>query len=138
MSYQDPEPVDPYGSPEAKGPAAWHAPASQDEKTWAMLCHLSALAGLVIPVGNIVAPLVVWLIKKDEMPLVDDQGKEALNFQLTIMFAMIAAGILTFLCIGALLMPVIMVLDLVFSIIACVKASNGEDYRYPLCIRLVK
>ncbi len=54
------------------------------------------------------------------------------------MFAMIAAGILSFVCIGVLLMPVIMALDIVFSIIACVKASKGEDYRYPLCIRLVK
>ena len=105
---------------------------SQNAKNLGMLCHLLGL------ITNFLGPLILWLLKKDEDTFIDSQGKEALNFQLTIMFAMIAAGILTFLCIGALLMPVIMVLDIVFSIIACVKASNGEDYRYPLCIRLVK
>ena len=105
---------------------------SQNAKNLAMLCHLLGL------ITNFLGPLILWLLKKEDDAFIDSNGKEALNFQLTIMFAMIAAGILTFLCIGALLMPVIMVLDIVFSIIACVKASNGEDYRYPLCIRLVK
>ncbi len=105
---------------------------SQDAKNLAMLCHLLGL------ITNFLGPLILWLLKKEDDAFIDSNGKEALNFQLTIMFAMIAAGILSFLCIGVLLMPVIMVLDIVFSIIACVKASKGEDYRYPLCIRLVK
>ncbi len=105
---------------------------SQDAKNLAMLCHLLGL------ITNFLGPLILWLLKKEDDAFIDSNGKEALNFQLTIMFAMIAAGILSFLCIGFLLMPVIMALDIVFSIIACVKASNGEDYRYPLCIRLVK
>ena len=105
---------------------------SQDAKNLAMLCHLLGL------ITNFLGPLILWLLKKEDDAFIDSQGKEALNFQLTVMFAMIAAGILSFLCIGVLLMPVIMVLDIVFSIIACVKASKGEDYRYPLCIRLVK
>ena len=105
---------------------------SQDAKNLAMLCHLLGL------ITNFLGPLILWLLKKEDNAFIDSNGKEALNFQLTVMFAMITAGILTFLCIGALLMPVVMVLDIVFSIIACVKASKGEDYRYPLCIRLVK
>ena len=105
---------------------------SQDAKNLAMLCHLLGL------ITNFLGPLILWLLKKDDDAFIDSNGKEALNFQLTVLFGMIASGILTFLCIGALLMPVIMVLDIVFSIIACVKASKGEDYRYPLCVRLVK
>jgi uncharacterized Tic20 family protein len=105
---------------------------SQDAKNLAMLCHLLGL------ITNFLGPLILWLLKKEDDAFIDSNGKEALNFQLTVMFAMIASGILTFVCIGVLLMPVIMVLDLVFCIIACIKASNGEDYRYPLCIRLVK
>lgn len=106
--------------------------ASQNAKNLAMLCHLLGL------ITNFLGPLILWLLKKEDDAFIDSNGKEALNFQLTVMFAMIAAGILTFLCVGALLMPLILVLDIVFSIIASVKASNGEDYRYPLCIRLVK
>ena len=49
---------------------------TQEEKTWGMIAHLSALAGFVIPFGNLIGPLIVWLIKKDTMPFVDDQGKE--------------------------------------------------------------
>jgi uncharacterized Tic20 family protein len=105
---------------------------SQNAKNMGMLCHLLGL------ITNFLGPLIIWLIKKDDDPFIDSNGKEALNFQLSVMFAMIAAGILSFVCIGALLMPVIMALDIVFSIIACIKASNGEDYKYPLCIRLVK
>ena len=118
MSYQDPEPVDPYASPEAKDPASWPPPLSQDERTWGMLCHLSAFAGYVFPFGGIVGPLVVWLIKKDEMPFVDDQGKEALNFQISVLIYAIVSFVLIFVLIGIILLCVILVLIEIYQNVA--------------------
>jgi hypothetical protein len=112
---------------------------SKDARQWAMFCHLAGLAGLLIPViGNIVAPLIIWQIKKEEHPFVDEQGKEALNFQITVLIACLAAGLLTFVCIGFLLLPAVGIVDLIFCIMACVKVNNGEHYRYPLTIRFIK
>ncbi len=110
------------------------------ETNMALLCHLLPLANYAVPIpfGNIVAALVVWLIKKDEMPFVNDQGKESLNFQITVTIAYIAAIVLCFVMVGFLLLPVIGVLHVVFAIIATVKSSNGEYYRYPICLRFVK
>jgi uncharacterized Tic20 family protein len=123
-------------------------PPSQpaDPRTWAMLCHLSALAGIIgVPLGNILGPLIVWLIKKNELPLVEVHGKRALNFQITATIALIvtavSAVILSFVCIGYLLIPVIFVIfiaDLVYTIIAAVKTSNGEDFKYPYSFEFVK
>ena len=137
MSYQDPEPVTPYESPEAKGPAPWPSPLSQDERTWGMLCHLSAFAGYVVPFGGIIGPLVVWLIKKDEMPFVDDQGKEALNFQISVAIYVIVSIVLLFLLIGFILLPAVIIFDIVMTIIAAIRANSGEAYRYPLSIRFI-
>jgi len=115
--------------------------ATMDEKearTWAMLCHLGALAGYIIPFGHIIAPLVIWLIKKDESPLVDDQGKESLNFQISLTIYAIVAGLLTLVVIGFILLIALGIFDLIFVIIAAIKANSGEKYRYPLCIRFIK
>lgn len=103
-----------------------------------MLAHLSALAGFVIPFGNIVGPLVIWLIKKDGSPFVDDQGKESLNFQITITILMIVSAILIIVIIGILLLPLVGLLSLIFIIVAAVKANGGERYRYPFALRLIK
>lgn len=136
MSYQDPKSPDvPPSQPTS----------SKDENMWAMFCHLSALAGLLIPTGNIVGPLVVWLVKKDEMPLVNDQGKESLNFQisLTIYFVIASAisGILIMAFIGIILLPIVVVgfpiFGTVMAIIAALRANEGQAYRYPLCIRFI-
>ena len=105
---------------------------SQNTKNMAMLCHLLGIFTCFI------GPLIIWLLKKDEDAFIDSQGKEALNFQITVALASIVAGALSCIVIGVFLMPVIAVLDLVFSIIACVKSSNGEDYKYPISLRLVK
>ena len=112
-------------------------------KNWAVGCHVAALAGFVgIPFGHILGPLVVWLIKKNEFPFLDAQGKEALNFQISMSIYGVAAVILIF---AAAMMPAAMMmimavglLDLVFIIVAAVKVSNGENYRYPLAIRIIK
>lgn len=107
--------------------------------TWAMLCHLASLAGFIgIPFGNILGPLILWLIKKDEAPFIDDQGKESLNFQITMTILGIGAGILIIVGIGILLLFAIGIADLVFVIIASVAANKGETYRYPFAFRLVK
>ena len=110
-----------------------------EHRTMGMLCHLLALAGLLgIPFGNIIGPLVIWLIKKDEMPFVNDQGKEALNFQITMTIAAIVAALSVMVLIGFLLLPLVLIVWLVFTIVGTVKASNGEYYRYPFALRLVK
>ena len=114
------------------------SPIPSNERTFGMLCHLSSLAGYVIPFGNFIGPLVIWLIKKEEMPFVDDQGKESLNFQITVVIALLICIPLMFVIIGIILLPIVGILALVFSIIAAIKANNGEYYRYPLTIRFIK
>jgi hypothetical protein len=110
----------------------------RDERMWGMLCHLAAFAGLVIPVaGNIVGPLIVYLVKKEEYGFVEDQGKESLNFQITVTILLFISGILIVIGIGLLLMAVIGIAALVFTIIAAIKANEGEFYRYPWSIRFL-
>jgi len=118
---------------------------TQEQKTWGMIAHLSALVGLVIPFGNILGPLVVWLIKKDTMPFVDDQGKEALNFNITLAIVlaglMIVGTVLLVIVIGFLfylLAGIIGLAGLVFMVIAGIKANEGVAYRYPFIFRLIK
>ena len=122
-------------------PEATQKPASMDQKqerTWAMLCHLGALAGYIIPFGNVIAPLIIWLVKKEESELVDDQGKESLNFQISIAIYCIAAFLLMFILIGFILLPALAIFNLVMIIIAALKANSCERYHYPLCIRFIK
>ena len=111
---------------------------SNEARQWAMFAHLASLIGYIIPLGNIIGPLVVWLIKKDEFPFVDDQGKESLNFQISMLIYITVSALAIFICVGIVTTPVLVILDLVFTIIAAIKANQGEYYRYPLTIRLVK
>jgi uncharacterized Tic20 family protein len=112
--------------------------ASKDERTWALFCHIGALAGFVFPLGNIIVPLVIWLIKKEELPLVEDQGKESLNFQISTTLYALAAGVLSFVLIGIPILVALGIFWLVEVIIAAVRANEGERFRYPLNLRLVK
>ena len=94
------------------------------DETWALFCHLSAFAGLIgVGFGHVVGPLVVWLIGRDTSSLVDDQGKESLNFQLSMSLYVVLAAISV---IGLVLVPVLVIADIVLVIIASVRASNGE------------
>jgi len=111
---------------------------SAEARQWGLFTHLSSLVGLIIPFGNILGPLIIWQIKKAEFPFIDDQGKEAVNFNITTLIAFIAAFILSFVLIGLLLMPIIGIGWLVLTILAGVKANNGEAYRYPFTLRLIK
>jgi hypothetical protein len=111
-----------------------------------MLCHLSALAMLVgVPFGNILGPLLVWQIKKNEFPSVDVHGKAAVNFQITVTLAfvltLVAMWVGLFFCVGWLLVPVpflIVLAGVIFAIVAAIKANNGEEYKYPWSLELVK
>lgn len=111
---------------------------TQDEKTFGMLAHLSALAVFLFPFGNFIGPLVIWLIKKDHSAWVDKQGKESLNFQLSIAIYFIVSTILMIVLIGFLLIIAVSVFSLVMVVIASIRVSNGEDFHYPLCIRLIQ
>jgi len=102
-----------------------------------MLAHLSALAGLFVGGLIFLGPLLVYLVKKDEHPFIADQSREALNFNISVFIYFIASAILIPLGVGLLALPVVFIAWLVLTIIAAVRANNGEPYRYPLTIRLV-
>ena len=105
---------------------------SQDAKNLAMLCHLLGLLTYFL------GPLILWMIKKDEDAFVDEQGKEALNFQITIAIAFAVAGVTSCIGIGFIVGGAAVVANIIFSIMACLAASKGEHYRYPVAIRLLK
>ena len=107
-------------------------PPDSDSKTMGMLCHLLSIF------TSFIGPLIIWLVKKDTSPFVDDQGKESLNFQLTILIGYLIGGATSCLFIGLLILPAVWILALVFAIIATMKANNGEAYRYPFALRLIK
>lgn len=106
-------------------------------KNWAVGTHLSAFAGFFVPFGNIIAPLVIWLMKKDESPVIAEHAKETLNFQISTTIYFIVAGILCMVFIGVILLPIVFIVDLICIIIGTIKASEGTLYRYPFSIRLV-
>ncbi|MDQ3622768.1 MAG: DUF4870 domain-containing protein [Verrucomicrobiota bacterium] len=112
---------------------------NKEQRVWALAAHLSALAGLVIPViGNIVPPLIIWAIKKDEMPFVADQAKEALNFQITVTIFVAICVVFFFLIVPIFVAIAAGIAALILTIIAAIKANEGVAYRYPLALRLVK
>lgn len=111
--------------------------ASSDEKTMAMFCHLSGLVGYIIPFGNIIAPLIIWQMKKEGSAYIDYHGKEALNFQIALTIYLVIAALSMFVLIGIVLVPLIGIAGLVLMIMAGIKAKDGENYRYPFIFRLV-
>jgi uncharacterized Tic20 family protein len=110
-----------------------------EANTWAMLCHLTALSTYIgVPFGHIIVPLIIWLIKKDEFAFVDEQGKESLNFQISMTIYGIGAGLLCIIMIGFVFLAAIVVAHIVLIIMATVKTNQGEGYRYPFTIRFIK
>lgn len=101
-------------------------------------CNLAMLAHLLGVFTSFVGALVIWLVKKDQSAFVAQEAAEALNFQITIALGWIAAMMLTVILIGALLFPVLLLVNLIFCILAAVSASKGQAYRYPFTLRLVK
>jgi uncharacterized Tic20 family protein len=111
---------------------------SSEIRTWCVLCHASALLGLFFHFfGHLLGPLLVWLIKRDLSAEIDANGKESLNFQISMLLYDVIAGILCIVLIGIPILIALWVLNTVLVIIASVKTSNGEFYRYPLTIRFL-
>ena len=153
MEDVSPESGSPPDPPESTDPDPQVQPLSsapsREERQWAMFAHISALAGGLLSstvggLGVFVGPLVIWLMKREEMPFVDDQGKEALNFNITfaaIALALVVLGVVT-LGIGFILtLPLLVVAGvawLVLTIAAAIRANEGQTYRYPFAIRLIK
>lgn len=111
---------------------------SSEERTWLLAAHLSALAGCVIPFGNMIGPLVVWLMKKNESPAIANAAKDALNFNISMSIYMVGATILSFVGIGLLLMIPLGLGWIIMVVMAAVKTSNNEPFKYPLSLNLVK
>ncbi|MCZ7558375.1 MAG: DUF4870 domain-containing protein [Bacteroidia bacterium] len=132
---------------------------ADDAKTWGMLCHLAVFAGFLVPFGNIFGPLTVWLMKRDSIPEVMEHGKESLNFQISItLYSIVGVVVVIAALLGSAAQSVtgdpdvevllftgawilgfllIAVLELIFVIVATVRASRRESYRYPLSIRFI-
>ena len=111
---------------------------SDEEKTMAMLCHLASFAGYFVPiVGNIVGPLIVWQLKKEGSAFIDHHGREAVNFQLNICVYLTILLPLCLFLVGIPFAIAVTLASLVLTIVAAVKARDGESYRYPFTIRLV-
>ncbi len=110
---------------------------SSDERTFGMLCHLSALAGFIFPLGNIIGPLIVWSLKKEEYPWVDKHGKESLNFQISMTIYLFVSALMIFIIIGIFFLVALGIINIIFIILGSVKANNGEEFAYPLAIRFI-
>lgn len=144
------EPPPPPGAapamPVAYAPAAWppgQVETNPEARQWGMFAHLSALAGFIIPFGHLIGPLVIWMMKKDQVPFVNDQGKESLNFQITVTIGLVAVFIigLVSICIGGigfLLVPAVGIIGAVMAAMGAMEANKGVAYRYPFALRLIK
>lgn len=118
--------------PDAAPPASSLTSPSKDDANMGMLLHILAL------VTGFVGPLILWLVKKDSSRFVDDQGKEVLNWCITLAIAYMACFLLMFVIIGVFLLPLLVLVQFIFAIVGAVQASKGVAYRYPFALRLLK
>lgn len=123
--------------------ASTAAPSATDavtgDKTMAMLCHLLSFCVFVLPsFGNIIGPLILWLVKKDQDPLVDATGKAVLNFQISVTIYGIICSLLIFIGIGIVLLPILAIVTIIYTIIGALKANDGQVYKYPFTIQFLK
>jgi uncharacterized Tic20 family protein len=111
----------------------------REARKWAMICHIIALVGLLgNGIGFLLGPLIVWLLTKEDHPFIDEQGKESVNFQITMIIIALVSLVLCLLFIGFLLLWAVGIIMVIFPIIGAMKANEGERYRYPLSIRFIK
>jgi len=111
---------------------------SKNSVNWGMVCHVAGLATYIgIPFGNIIAPLVIWLVKRDSDSDVNSQGKESLNFNISFTLYGIVAGLLCYVLIGIVLLPVVLITHIILVIQATLKANKGQPVRYPLTLRFL-
>ena len=120
-------------------PPPLSAPAVTNVRTWNALCHASALLGVVLHFpGHLLGPLIVWLAKRGDSPEIDAHGKEALNFQISMLIYNVVAAVFCLILVGFFFLAVLWVLNAVFVIIASIQASDGKFYRYPMTIRFIQ
>lgn len=142
-----PGPPGPPGQPPSWGPppvppgGGWGPPGPRpmtpdEERTWGSAAHWSAFVGAFVALAFL-GPLLVMLLKGNESPYVRRQAVESLNFQLSMLIYAVVSGVLVLVLVGILLLLVVGLLWLVFTLIGTVKSANGEEYRYPLTLRLV-
>lgn len=147
-----PEPAPPEVPPVVEAPSladatppAGNDPAPKDanEKTLGLVMHLLPLAGFLLasislPFGNLLAPLIFWLVKKAESPYLDAHGKEVLNFQINVTAVGMVCFILSFLCIGIPMLIALGITSIVLMVMAAIKVNEGHFYRYPWIYRIIK
>lgn len=120
--------------------AGLHTPddgVDPDESNWAVVAVLLSFSGFVFPLANIAGPLAIWLLKRDGSDYVEAYARETLNFQISITLYLVIAGMMIYVLVGILLVPVVVLFDVVATIVAALRASRGETYEYPLCLRLI-
>ena len=111
---------------------------SETERNWAMFCHLAAFTGFFFPFGGIIGPLICWLSRKDDSTWVNENGKASMNFQLSMLLYLVLAIPLCFILIGFPIISAIFIMKIVCIIIASVRASKGEEFKYPLAIPFIQ
>src|SRR5207302_11072966 len=114
-------------------------PAVPNVRTWSALCHASALLGVFLHFpGHLIPPLIIWLAKRDDSPEIDAHGKEAVNFQISMLIYNAVAAVFCLILIGFVFLAILWVLNAVFVIVAAIQASDGKFYRYPMTIRFIQ
>jgi len=124
--------------PPATGGAQPAASTEAHTREWAMFLHLSQLLGFLVPLAGLIAPLLIWQLKKDELPELDPHGKVVMNWVLSALIYLLAASLLVLVVVGVPLLLALLVLAVVFPIIGGLKANAGELWRYPLSIEFLK
>ena len=120
-------------------PAPVNVSAIVNVRTWAAFIHASALLGVVLHFpGHLLGPLILWFIKRDDAPELDAHGKEAVNFQISMLIYNAVAAVFCLVLVGFVFLAILWVLNAIFVIIAAIKASDGEFYRYPMTIRFIQ
>jgi uncharacterized Tic20 family protein len=118
--------------------------AEKNARTWSMVSHLSALAGCFLPwIAHLAGPLIVWLLKRNDHPLIDANGKEALNFQISLsIYSLVGSTLLFLSVIGILLIPMFLgalyIINIIGVVVASIRASEGSEFRYPLTLRFLR
>ena len=120
-------------------PAPVNVSAIANVRTWAAFIHASALLGVFIHFpGHLLAPLILWLIKRDDSPELDAHGKEAVNFQISMLIYNAVAAVFCIILVGFVFLAILWILNAIFAIIAAIQASDGKFYRYPMTIRFIR
>ncbi len=115
------------------------ASASSNIRTWAAFCHASALLGVFLHFpGHLLPPLIIWLVKRGDSPELDAHGKEAVNFQISMLIYNVVAALFCLVLVGFVFLAVLWVLNAILVIIAAIQASDGKFYRYPMTIRFIQ